>query len=293
MYGRSPTSEGSPLPANLFIIGMPRAATTSMAAWLATHPDIFLSHPKEPGYWITDLPMKGRITTPEAYAACFAGATTERYRLDATPWYFYSPAALRSIAQSVPDARIVVQLRDPVSQLASLHNHHVFKNIESQRDIAAALWQPRPDSAEDFRRGLDYLDAGAIGQHIDRVLEHFPVDNVHFVDFERIRAAPREAHIELLEALDIAPIEAPMYRRLNPSRQVRSVAIQSLTNRLTSRTSLRPVQALRHRIHAANTIERQPGPPAHVARRIAAELSDDIDRLDKLLGRNLRSRGRV
>ena len=40
---------------NFFIIGAPKCGTTSLAAWLAEHPAIYMSQIKEPHYFSSDL----------------------------------------------------------------------------------------------------------------------------------------------------------------------------------------------------------------------------------------------
>ncbi len=274
-------------PANLFIAGMPRSGTTSLAFWLDRHPDISLARPKEPSYYVLDLPMRERADSLEQYAATFARATTERYKLDATPWYLYSEAAIRTIARDVPDAQIVVQLRNPGELLPSLHDHHVLKGYEEEEDLATALFAIRPPDSYDFRFALDYVDVGRMGSHVERLLDHFPRGRVHFVDFARMSKTPRVVHLALLEALGLEPIDLPDYRRLNQARSVRSMKVQAVTRRLTSRTSPRVQRAALNRVARLNTVDKKRAVPASVKQRIIDALSDDIDLLAKLTDQNL------
>ena len=39
---------------DFLIIGAPKAGTTALHAALAGHPDVFISNPKEPKYWLCD-----------------------------------------------------------------------------------------------------------------------------------------------------------------------------------------------------------------------------------------------
>lgn len=59
---------------NAYIVGAPKAGTTSLSQWLAQHPDVFFSVPKEPFYWASDYPGLRRhygFETREAYEALF------------------------------------------------------------------------------------------------------------------------------------------------------------------------------------------------------------------------------
>jgi hypothetical protein len=42
---------------NLFMIGGPKCGTTSFQEYLAGHPHIFMSEPKEPCYFDKDIPF--------------------------------------------------------------------------------------------------------------------------------------------------------------------------------------------------------------------------------------------
>lgn len=273
--------------ANLFIAGMPRSGTTSLAYWLDRHPDIFLARPKEPGYYVLDLPMRERALTPDEYAETFARATTERYTLDGTPWYLYSDEAIPTIASDVPEAHIIVQLRNPAEFLPSLHGHHLLKGYEDEPDLATAVFTIRPPDPYDFRFALDYLDVGRIGSHVERLLDYFPREQVHFVDFARMSKVPRVVHRELLEALGLPPIELPDYRRLNQARKVRSRKLGAVTHRLTSRTAPRLQRAAFNRVAKLNTIDTKSPVPDSVRAGIIDALSDDIDLLAKLTDQNL------
>src|SRR5579871_6019552 len=57
---------------NFFIIGAPKCATTSMAAWLAAHPYIFMSPKKEPHFFNTD--ERQEVSDLEEYMRLFQDA---------------------------------------------------------------------------------------------------------------------------------------------------------------------------------------------------------------------------
>ena len=46
---------------NFFIIGAPKAGTTSLYKYLGDHPNVFMSEIKGPHYFASDLPKKRRI----------------------------------------------------------------------------------------------------------------------------------------------------------------------------------------------------------------------------------------
>jgi hypothetical protein len=57
---------------NFFILGAPKCGTTSLAAWLAAHPAVYMSPLKEPAYFAADL--KVDRPGPQEYRALFSAA---------------------------------------------------------------------------------------------------------------------------------------------------------------------------------------------------------------------------
>ena len=114
-----------------FIVGAQKAGTTSLHAMLARHEQVFMSDPKEPGYFIRgfDDPERwqtlyrpdkhGRIQplsevdlgvfNADDYAALFSSAEAQRaeQRGEASTPYLPSPHAADRIKATVPGAKTV------------------------------------------------------------------------------------------------------------------------------------------------------------------------------------------
>src|SRR3979409_1454286 len=106
-------------PFDVVIAGVNKAGTTSLFVSLATHPQIAPSAVKETRFF---LPARyGQPVEPKAvYDEYFAGAEDARARLAATPSYFYGGGAVaESIDETLPGARIIVVLREPVARAIS------------------------------------------------------------------------------------------------------------------------------------------------------------------------------
>ena len=283
------------MPADLFIVGVPRGATTSLASWLAGHSLITLSRPKEPGYFAHDLVMNDRITTAEAYRQAFAvGRGRESHRLDATVWYLYSLEAASAIARTADDPRIIVCLRDIPDQLASLHRRHVFSGFEAEPDFEKAVFGPsRPARDDDFRYSLDYLDVGRVGEQVARYIDAVGRDRIRFVDFEVIRRDPLAVYAGMLEWLGL-PFEDEVsnFKARNRGKLWRSPALaQRLRGTAGPESSLvrRRAVGLLTRL---NTRQADAGPSPVIRRRITDALADDLALLEEITGRDLAGRGR-
>ncbi len=110
---------------NFFIVGVAKAGTTSLASWLRQHPDVFIPSLKEPRYFSHDLADPGIhnvVRTKAAYLALFAKAQNYKARGEASTSYFthwrYVPERIKKV---IPEAKIIIILRDPVERAYSAY----------------------------------------------------------------------------------------------------------------------------------------------------------------------------
>ena len=120
-------SNGRNLP-NLIIAGVHKAGTTSLYTYLAKHPEICPSFKKEIGFFVPL--MFDRDTPPiEEYASYFRHCENQQFRLDASPSYFYGKDKIASaINKELPDAKVVLLLRDPTDRLISFFSRAISKS---------------------------------------------------------------------------------------------------------------------------------------------------------------------
>jgi hypothetical protein len=108
---------------NFFVLGFPKCGTTSVAAHLANHPEIFIPSVKEPAFFLFD---DAYVRGPQAYAkSYFRDASDYPARGDATTMYIYQEYVAARIEVSCPaDAhRFVVLARDPALRAYSTYLH--------------------------------------------------------------------------------------------------------------------------------------------------------------------------
>ena len=128
---------------NLFVVGAPRAGTTSLWHYLRGHPEIYMSPLKEPYYFSDRRPLvySPTVSTESDYLALFAGARAERFLGEATPVYLYGDGTAAAIRAASPDAYAVAVLREPVSRLYSAYWLSVRYGVE-RRSVEEALVEP-------------------------------------------------------------------------------------------------------------------------------------------------------
>lgn len=116
-----------PLP-NLLVAGAQKSATTWLHQALRKSPQFQASRPKELNFFL-DPDFEANLATYEAH---FPPRTHVRYAYESSPGYFRLPddtgdVAAR-IAKTLPEAEILVILRNPVERYLSAYTHHMMKS---------------------------------------------------------------------------------------------------------------------------------------------------------------------
>jgi hypothetical protein len=103
---------------NLLLAGVSHADASALTAGLARHPQVCLPATRRIDHF-TPLRYGLRLEAPlEDYDRHFARWDGQRYRLESSPVYFDGGSTLvGEVAASMPDARVVLLLRDPVQRL--------------------------------------------------------------------------------------------------------------------------------------------------------------------------------
>lgn len=106
---------------NLIIAGVPKAGTTSLFQYLVSHPDICGSGKKETQYF-RPLLDGGHPGPVDDYQRHFRHCAGERYRLEATPEYFYGRESIvAAMRELLEDWKVILVLREPISRLVSFY----------------------------------------------------------------------------------------------------------------------------------------------------------------------------
>ena len=213
---------------NFFIIGAPKCGTTSLAAWLSEHPNIFMSPIKEPHYFNTDL--KHHLAhNRRDYEALFQGATEEHVAVgEASVFYLYSKVAVSRIEIEFPESKYIVMVRNPVDMAYSLHEQNIAAGYEHVLDFskAWALSDKRSRGLEVSRwcpepKILDYKSVCKLGEQIARLYKTVPKERVLVLVLDDIRANPRREYLRVLKFLGVPDDGKTVFPVHNPAKERR------------------------------------------------------------------------
>ena len=217
---------------NFFILGAPKCGTTSLAAWLAEHPNIFISPIKEPNFFNTDL-NKHVISDWQQYLKLYNKATDEHIAVgEASTTYLYSREAARNIENSYPGSRYIVMVRNPVEMAYALHEQEVFAGHENILDFKRA-WEMSPERRKGLMapssctepRWLDYQKVSALGEQLERLYNYIPKERILVLLLDDIKINPQSEYKKVLEFLGVPIIEKESYQIYNPSKRARWVGL--------------------------------------------------------------------
>jgi hypothetical protein len=289
---------------DLFLVGAAKAGTTSLYSELARHPAIYMSPMKEPHFFSRIQPAASKeaffphLRDEEEYLALFRGATNESILGEASTSYLWDTHAAERIKRAVPEARILIMLRDPVDRAYSQYWNDVREGLETLPFLDALRREQRSGPGGWGVSSL-YIDCGLYSEQVARYLDRFG-PRVRVLFFEDYVGDPASGIADVLSFLGLRPPDAgPEAGRRNPTALPRNRLGAALLGSGRVRRIARATvpRSVRSRLRGALLKEASPPPMDPAARALLTEVyGPESARLAELLGRPLpwaRSRGRV
>ena len=121
---------------NLLLVGGPKTGTTSLMHWLRNTPSVYHPWPNESHFLMAGAaefptaPTHPRGTAIIAPEPTYHKYSKEPWILDKSAFHLYSERALLSIRDQMPEARVIITLRNPVDLMLSMHQEHSKRLID-------------------------------------------------------------------------------------------------------------------------------------------------------------------
>lgn len=285
---------------NLFILGAPKCGTTTLAAWLAQHPQVYFSPEKEPRHFYAPY---GELISRESYEALFEQAPADaKYLGEASVWYLFGGTAVPKILEYNPEARFIVCLRNPVKMAPSLHAQMLYtgKELISNFEDAWKASDQRYAGEHIGIFGFDhqgdpacmaYKQACMLGQQVEILLQQIDKERVLFVLLEDLSANPEETWDQIQDFLGLAHFAGFPLRAHNQAKRRKFLGLQRFTlfaENLKRRLGIKKrfgILAIFNRRNVAK--EKYPPPPKELQKSMQQTFRDDILKLSNLVNRNL------
>ncbi|MGY2701472.1 MULTISPECIES: sulfotransferase family protein [unclassified Nocardioides] len=203
---------------DFLIVGAPKAGTTALHAALSQHPEVFVTTPKEPKFWLCDgaPPPAWRgpgdahsqrewVWRADEYAALFAPARPGRARGESTPFYLWSRGAHRRIAEALPDVRLIAVVRDPIDRAYSNWMHLWSDGLEQVADFDTAFALEDERVRAGWAPFWRYRELGRYGEQLDHLVRYVDPDRVLVMRYRDIVDDPPAAVDRACRFLGITP----------------------------------------------------------------------------------------
>jgi Sulfotransferase family len=199
---------------NFFIVGAPKAGTTSLYYHLDQHHAIYMSPLKEPNHFSVEVrprnfaadmqpqvqremlnlrqyldgPMQqkrfsGMVSQWDDYCRLFAQARNETAIGEASVSYLWSRTAAKHIAARLPHAKIIIVLRNPIDRAFSQYLHNISDGViaHSFRKHLHSALNRRND---EFSPVHPFLELGLYADQLQRFRDHFPPSQIRLWLYE-------------------------------------------------------------------------------------------------------------
>src|SRR5690606_12967907 len=242
------------------------------------HPDIYMPPKKELHFF-----DKHYARGIEHYEACFAGWNGEAAVGEATPDYLHElytthgedVAAL--IARHLPDAKLIVSLRNPVERA---YSH--FMNLKAKHEHNLEL--TFEEKLEKVRGEAEIIREGYYAEHLERYYGLFSAESILVLLYDDLVADPKGFLQKIYRFLGVDPefespwAEARINMAVGKKHLARSVPLWHLSRAL----SRLDMHGLSERIRVWNS-RPEPGMSRETRRRLVETYREQNARLERLI----------
>jgi hypothetical protein len=203
---------------NFFIVGAQKAGTTSLYFYLKEVPQVYMSPLKEPFYFsphVVHNSASDIIRDKKEYLRLFEKANGYIAIGEATPIYLWDPDAPKLIHQTVPRARIIMILRDPIERAYSNYLMRVrYSGVQSS--FYDELMRDYRSQDKLYGKSQLYVEFGMYYEQVKRYFDIFGREQVKVIIFEEFVKRPEQTVNEVLGFLGVKYTVTEIREQHNP-----------------------------------------------------------------------------
>lgn len=221
------TGDGRTLP-DVLVLGGQRCGTSSLYKYLGRHPNVVPSLRKEVDYFTFDY-WRGETWYRAHFPLAMRRTVSQRQdkpfvTFEATPNYLLDRRAAERAHQLVPDAKLIVLLRDPAQRAVSQYYHN--RRLEHEPlDLLDALRAEEERLAGEYERLAadpkyrafplrrhSYVERGRYAEQIARWLEWYQRDQLLVVRFDSLIRQPADTLGRIQDFIGVPRWHPPEFR---------------------------------------------------------------------------------
>ncbi len=216
---------------DFLIIGAAKAGTTSLVEYLKQHPDIYFSPIKEPHFFSTDIRpehfnkryyenivmdleryfdqkslkeiFEAYVRDKKQYLQLFEDAKPDQVKGEASTTYLYSKEAAENIRKTIPGAKIIAILRNPLERAFS-HYQMALKFGFTALPFLEAIKEDQAKAEKGWGISELFLESGLYYEALKRYFDRFPRDQIQVIFQEHLSRETEGTLQQLTEFLNVA-----------------------------------------------------------------------------------------
>lgn len=293
----------TPTVPNFLVIGAARSGTTGLVEGLRTHPQVFVTDPKEPHYFALHR-LGARFTAPgDEHTINRVAVTDRRAYLSLYPpehdylalgdasvsTLYYHEEALPEVRRMNPAMKLVVMLREPVARAYSSHQYMRARGLEPVEDFLAAVELEEWRKERGWHHIWHYTSMSCYADSLEAVYATFPREQVGVWFYDDLEADYSGTVSSILRFLDVPPAvgEATGVPRVNISGQPRFMPVHTAISWATGHERVRNFVKVRTSYRFRERVRRavlQSDPmPAGARHALEPVFEGDLNRVRGLL----------
>ena len=173
---------------DFFIVGAPKAGTTSLYHYLNEHPKIVMSRQKETDFFSDESLQKqclyygkNRVDTIEKYHNLFITLQEKKYGEASVSYLFYEDVPDK-IKEYNSNGKIIIMLRNPVDRAFSHYLMDYRLGLISSPLEEVFERQPHNKKSKLFYQ--QYIELGLYFKQVKRYLDTFRIENIHIIFYQ-------------------------------------------------------------------------------------------------------------
>jgi len=288
--------------------------------YLKQHPEIYMSPIKEPNYFAKDIDVdlfredykrkalidtkkyfsKSKleelhlafITNFEDYLQLFRKVNDEKAIGECSNSHLYSRVAAKEIRKFIPDAKIIMILRNPIERAYSHYLMNLGDGLTSERDFVKEVLADFNKSYKGWGISHLYIELGLYYEQVKRYLELFPRQNVKIILYEDFKNYPEKMLKEIFEFLNVDKNYLPsLGQRYNVSAVPKYPKFNQIVKKVYIRLKNfipKKIQISLKKKYREISFKKKKGLLSRKEKQFLLEyFKDDIEKLSKLIDKDL------
>ncbi len=279
---------------DFFIVGAPKAGTTSLYHYLNEHLEIEMSSQKEPDYFSDEALKrqgmyygKSRIDNLEKYHSLFTNKDV-KLRGEASVSYLFYDDVPQKIKEYNSKAKIIIMLRNPIDRAFSHYLMDYRLGLVSDSFDSIIKKKLNHKNANLFFQ--QYIKISEYSQQVSRYLEVFDKEKMMFIDYEDFKkdvsAVVDKAYLFLGVNNDFQP---NLKKKHNTYTMPKNSIIRFIYSFVSFRkflTNIVPKSIVKWLRNLLFKSEKKPVLSNDTRKFLASYFKDDVDCLSVLLNKN-------